>query len=170
MNCRSIASLVVLTAFCTAVHAQKPGAEPRIRAQTSKALDLFFDSGATGLQKTIESCYATAQALADRERDPEASVERELSNERCVALDHLGLILFVTQKRMMETRFKKTFDDPFFNPQANEKRVAEYLELQKFDEIKKKKFSEFVFGVVYDQYRKQLAARSTTSTEMPVSK
>ncbi|MBC7608448.1 MAG: hypothetical protein H7228_02550 [Polaromonas sp.] len=164
------AGLIALAVFFSLpALAQKPGAEPRIRTQTDKGFALFLASGASELQRQIEFCYASASGAFNDPKAIGAAVERELANERCLALDHLGLILFIAQKRMMETRFKKPFDDPFFNPEAEEKRVAQHLERQNFDETQKKKFSDFVFSVVYDEF-KRLSSTSKESTATPTSK
>jgi hypothetical protein len=165
-----IAGLVISTVFCTGALAQKPEAESRIRSHTDKALAAFFDSGASELQRSIEFCYASASGAFSDSKAAGAAVERELANERCVTFDHLGLILFIAQKRMMETRFKKQFDDPFFNPEVQEKRVSRFLEQQSPDEAQNKKFSDFVFSVVYDEFKKQLSSKSTEFKPTPASK
>lgn len=160
---------LLLSSFsCAFVFAQKPGAEIRIRSHTDAGFKTFLDSGAIELQRRIEFCYASASGAFNGSMAAR-SVERELANERCLAFDDLGLILSIAHKRMMESRYKKPFGDPFFNPEAQEIRVARHMEQQGLDDAQKKQFSDFVFKVVYDEFS-LLSSKLRASEQTPASK
>ena len=133
--------------------AQTPGADARIRTHTTDAKAIFMKGGAVELQRNIEFCHAKASGAFNSSKVLD-EIEMSLLIEQCVSYDQLGVILFIAHRRMMLERFNKSFDDPFFIPETHNNRTMEFLNSKK---LESKKFSDFVFAVVLEEFNKSTA-------------
>ena len=136
--------LAALTLSAGYAQAQSAAHEEHIRASTRSAKNLFFASGAPALQKSIDACYQGA----DQKPSFDAFF---LEAERCLAEDSVGLIVFVAHKRGME-KLGKSFDDPFFNPDAHKSRKAAFLKNRSFSGGEDTKFTDRIFAIAYDEF------------------
>ena len=143
--------LALLPAFC-ALNAQAQDAEHEawIRESTRSAIRIFAASGAPGLRKNIEACYAGA----DKKPDFNSFF---LEAERCTAQDQLGTIIFLAQKTAQE-RPGRPINDSFFNPIAHQSRVDAFWSNRQMNEADKKSLIEKIFAVVYNEAGKSAPA------------
>ena len=161
-----IVALAVLLLPFLAPNARAQDAEHTawIRTSTRSAMVTFASTGAPGLRKSIEGCYAGA----DKKADFKAFF---LEAERCTAMDHLGRIVFMDQKiALLESG--RTINDSFFNPVAQQKRVDGFWNNRQMSEAEKSELIEKIYAVVYDESHRAPApttppARAKAPTKSP---
>lgn len=161
MNPPLALAVFLLPFFAPAAQAQDAEHTAWIRASTRSAIATFAASGATGLRKTVENCYAGA----DKKGDFKSFF---LEAERCTAMDHLGRIVFMDQKIGLQDSGRPV-NDSFFNPVAQQKRLNSFWNERQMTEKEKDDLTEKIYAVVFDESR-NASAVAAAKTPAPKTK